>query len=45
MTPADPPRGFPRWFRLGGDNDPTPDHVGPKGMDRGRRIGIVLAAF
>ncbi|TKV56165.1 1-acyl-sn-glycerol-3-phosphate acyltransferase [Nakamurella flava] len=41
---AEPARGFRRWFRLGGENDPTPDHVGPKGMDRGRRIGITLAA-
>jgi 1-acyl-sn-glycerol-3-phosphate acyltransferase len=31
-----------RWFRLGGSTDPTPDSSGPKGMDRGRRIGIAL---
>ena len=31
-----------RWFRLGGSADPTPDSSGPKGMDRGRRIGIAL---
>ena len=31
-----------RWFRLGGSGDPTPDSSGPKGMDRGRRIGIAL---
>ncbi len=31
-----------RWFRLGGSDDPTPDSSGPKGMDRGRRIGIAL---
>ena len=31
-----------RWRHLGGSNDPTPPHAGPKGMDRGRRIGIVV---
>ena len=31
-----------RWFNLGGSNDPPPEHTGPKGMDRGRRIGITL---
>ncbi len=34
-----------RWFRLGGAADPTPDASGPKGMDRGRRIGIALSAL
>lgn len=33
-----------RWFRLGGSQDPTPEDSGPKGMDRGRRIGIALSA-
>src|SRR5690606_28633356 len=33
-----------RWRRLGGEQDPTPTHAGPKGMDRGRRIGITLGA-
>lgn len=33
-----------RWFRLGGEQDPTPADSGPKGMDRGRRIGIALSA-
>jgi len=33
-----------RWFRLGGSGDPTPEDAGPKGMDRGRRIGIALSA-
>jgi len=32
-----------RWFRLGGSDDPTPEQSGPKGMDRGRRIGIALS--
>jgi 1-acyl-sn-glycerol-3-phosphate acyltransferase len=32
-----------RWFRLGGAADPTPADSGPKGMDRGRRIGIALS--
>ena len=31
-----------RWRHLGGANDPTPGASGPKGMDRGRRIGIML---
>ena len=31
-----------RWRHLGGTADPTPPHTGPKGMDRGRRIGIVV---
>ena len=31
-----------RWRHLGGSGDPTPPHTGPKGMDRGRRIGIVV---
>ncbi len=31
-----------RWFRLGGSTDPVPPHAGPKGTDRGRRIGIAL---
>ena len=30
------------WFHLGGENDPVPPHAGPKGTDRGRRIGIVV---
>lgn len=30
------------FLRLPGGSDPTPQHSGPKGMDRGRRIGIVL---
>ncbi len=34
-----------RWWRLGGGNDPTPEASGPKGMDRGRRIGITLGAL
>ena len=33
-----------RWFTLGGAQDPTPETSGPKGMDRGRRIGIALSA-
>ncbi len=33
-----------RWIHLGGTHDPTPEHTGPKGMDRGRRIGIALSA-
>lgn len=33
-----------RWFHLGGSTDPTPEQSGPKGMDRGRRIGIALSA-
>jgi 1-acyl-sn-glycerol-3-phosphate acyltransferase len=33
-----------RWFDLGGSLDPTPEASGPKGMDRGRRIGIALSA-
>lgn len=33
-----------RWSRLGGTQDPSPAHTGTKGMDRGRRIGITLAA-
>ncbi len=32
-----------RWWHLGGESDPTPDASGPKGMDRGRRIGITLS--
>ena len=32
-----------RWSRLGGETDPTPEHSGRTGMDRGRRIGIVLS--
>lgn len=32
-----------RWMHLGGESDPTPSHAGPKGMDRGRRIGIALS--
>lgn len=32
----------PRLFSLEAQDDPTPPHVGPKGVDRGRRIGIVL---
>lgn len=32
-----------RWFHLGGSADPTPEHSGRKGMDRGRRIGIALS--
>ena len=32
-----------RWRHLGGENDPTPEASGPKGMDRGRRIGISLS--
>jgi 1-acyl-sn-glycerol-3-phosphate acyltransferase len=32
-----------RWFDLGGSTDPTPEQSGPKGMDRGRRIGIALS--
>lgn len=32
-----------RWFRLGGEADPTPVTSGGKGMDRGRRIGVVLS--
>jgi 1-acyl-sn-glycerol-3-phosphate acyltransferase len=34
-----------RWFNLGGSADPPPEHTGPKGMDRGRRIGITLCFF
>jgi 1-acyl-sn-glycerol-3-phosphate acyltransferase len=34
-----------RWFNLGGSDDPPPEHTGPKGMDRGRRIGITLCFF
>lgn len=30
------------FFRLPGAADPTPQHAGPKAMDRGRRIGITL---
>lgn len=33
-----------RWFDLGGAADPAPASSGPKGMDRGRRIGIALSA-
>ena len=32
-----------RWRYLGGTQDPTPEHAGPVGMDRGRRIGISLS--
>ena len=32
-----------RWRNLGGAGDPTPEHSGRKGVDRGRRIGIVLS--
>ena len=32
-----------RWRHLGGADDPTPQASGPKGMDRGRRIGITLS--
>ncbi len=32
-----------RWMGLGGEFDPTPGSAGPKGMDRGRRIGISLS--
>ena len=32
-----------RWRHLGGTADPTPEHAGHKGMDRGRRIGISLS--
>ncbi len=32
-----------RWRHLGGETDPTPEHSGRRGMDRGRRIGIVLS--
>jgi 1-acyl-sn-glycerol-3-phosphate acyltransferase len=32
-----------RWMHLGGESDPTPEHAGHKGMDRGRRIGIALS--
>ncbi len=32
-----------RWWHLGGTGDPTPEASGPKGMDRGRRIGIALS--
>ena len=31
-----------RFFRPEAPQDPTPAHAGPKGMDRGRRIGIGL---
>lgn len=31
-----------RFFRLPGAADPTPEHSGPTGMDRGRRIGIAM---
>ncbi len=31
-----------RFFSLEASGDPTPAHVGRKGVDRGRRIGIVL---
>lgn len=34
-----------RWFNLGGADDPPPEHTGPTGMDRGRRIGITLCLF
>jgi 1-acyl-sn-glycerol-3-phosphate acyltransferase len=34
-----------RWIHLGGTHDPTPEHTGHKGMDRGRRIGIALSAI
>ena len=32
-----------RWRHLGGADDPTPEHAGRVGMDRGRRIGIALS--
>ena len=32
-----------RWLHLGGTDDPPPEHTGGKGMDRGRRIGIVVS--
>jgi len=32
-----------RWLHLGGEVDPTPEHSGPTGVDRGRRIGIALS--
>lgn len=32
-----------RWRELGGADDPTPEHAGSVGMDRGRRIGIALS--
>lgn len=31
-----------RFFRPEAPHDPTPAHSGPRGMDRGRRIGIAL---
>lgn len=31
-----------RWRHLGGSADPAAPHSSPKGMDRGRRIGIVV---
>lgn len=31
-----------RFFRLPGAADPTPEHSGPTGVDRGRRIGITM---
>ncbi len=34
-----------RWMHLGGTADPTPEHAGAKGMDRGRRIGIALCGM
>jgi len=30
------------WRHLGGELDPVPPHAGPRGTDRGRRIGIVV---
>ena len=30
------------WFRLG-TGDPTPEHTGPKGLDRGPGIGNALS--
>ncbi len=32
-----------RWFRLGGDDDPVPESITPRNVDRGRRIGIALS--
>jgi 1-acyl-sn-glycerol-3-phosphate acyltransferase len=32
-----------RWRRLGGDDDPVPESIKPRNVDRGRRIGITLS--
>ncbi len=32
-----------RWRRLGGGDDPVPEAITPRNVDRGRRIGIALS--